>query len=141
VIRSAVMGGAVIAAASLAAAGGVAAEAHFAGPGQPTVKRVSPMRVAVNRTITIRGTGFSAIRRRNTVIIKGAAGRLSLAKPIAASATKLVVRIPSAAERILTQNPAGGAPTRVSLRVVTSRYGKVSIQRHSPILVSAVDGG
>ncbi|MGI8845605.1 MAG: IPT/TIG domain-containing protein [Thermoleophilaceae bacterium] len=95
------------------------------------------MRVSVNRTITIRGTGFSAVRRRNTVILKGAAGRLSFAKPLTASSTTLVVRIPTAAERILTQKSAGGVPTRVSLRVVTSRYGKVSIRRHSPILVSA----
>jgi len=135
---TALTGGVAITVSSLAAAGGVAATAESGATAQSTITRVSPMRAKISRTITIRGTGFSAIRKRNTVILKGAGGRLSLAKPISASGTKLVVRIPFAAERLLTRHPAGGAPTRVSLRVITSRYGKASIKRHSPVLVSAL---
>lgn len=134
---TALIGGVAVAVSSLATGGG-AAMAHPEGTAQSTITRVSPMRATISRTITIRGTGFSAIRKRNTVIFKGAGGRLSLAKPISASGTKLVVRIPFAAERILTRHPAGGAPTRVSLRVITSRYGKASIKRHSPVLVSSL---
>ncbi len=128
---------AAITAAGLAGTGGV--EAKSTSAAQPTVKRVSPMRVKVGRTITIRGTGFSSSRKRNTIIFKGAAGRSTFGKPSRASRTKLVVKVPAVAERILTKTPAGGAPTRVSIKVVTSRFGKTSIKRHSPVVVSAVN--
>lgn len=126
-----------ITAASLAASGAVDAKDTSENAAQPTISRVSPMRVTVGHTITIRGAGFSSSRTRNTIILKGAAGRSTFAKPSRASSTKLVVTVPAAAELILTKKAAAGVPTRVSLRVVAKRYGKVSIRRHSPIVVSA----
>lgn len=107
----------------------------------PTIKLVSPMRVRVGRTITIRGKGFSRSRKRNTVLFKSRNGRSAFAKASRASSTKLVVRIPAAAERLLTLSAGKGVATRLTLRVVTSRYGKASKRRHSPVVFSALATG
>ena len=47
----------------------------------PTIKNVSPMRVAVGRTITIRGKNFSSSRRKNTVVFRSPGKRTAFAKP------------------------------------------------------------
>ena len=108
----------------------------------PTIKLVSPMRVRVGRTITIRGKGFSRSRKRNTVLFKSRqGGRSAFAKASRASRTKLVVRIPASAERLLTLSAGKGVATRLTLRVVTSRYGKASKRRHSPVVFSALSTG
>ncbi len=107
----------------------------------PTIKLVSPMRVRVGRTITIRGKGFSRSRKRNTVLFKSRSGRSAFAKASRASSTKLVVRIPASAERLLTLSAGKGVATRLTLRVVTSRYGKASKRRQSPVVFSALASG
>ena len=104
----------------------------------PTVKLVSPMRVAVGRTITIRGKNFSSIRRRNTVGFRGPGKRYAFAKPRRASRTKLVVKVPGSVERLLRKSGTKRMPTRFSLRVITrKRYGKLTTRRRSPVIVSA----
>jgi len=109
-----------------------------------TIKLVSPMRVKVGRTITIRGTSFSSSRRRNTIIFRSPSKRTAFAKPRRAGHRKLVVRVPASIERLLTNKDAKGvgSPTRFGLRVLVGRkYGKASKRRNSPMVVSSLRGG
>ena len=109
-----------------------------------TIKLVSPMRVLVGDTVTIRGTGFSSTTRRNTVIFTAPNKRTAFAKPRRASGRKLVVRIPGSVERLLTNEDDKGVgnPTRFRIRVVVGKsYGKVSPRRNSPVIVSALKSG
>lgn len=102
-----------------------------------TIKRVSPMRVKVGKTITLRGTRFSSRRKRNTVVFRGANGRSAFAKPVRASRSKIVVKVPGSVERLLTKKGTKRMPTRFKLRVIVYRkYGKLSARRHSPVIVS-----
>jgi hypothetical protein len=117
--------------------GQAAPTAHTAAA-KPTITRVSPMRVRVGRTITVRGTNFSSSPRANKVIFKAKNGRVAIGRVKRASHTKLVLAVPASAERILTVKASLGMPTRAYLRVVTHRYGKRSRLRHSPVLVSAL---
>ena len=105
----------------------------------PTIKLVSPMRVAVGRTITIRGKNFSSSRRKNTVVFRSPGKRNAFAKPKRASRTKLVVKVPGSVERLLKKSGTKRIATRFSLRVVTKRYGKLTPRRRSPVIVSATE--
>ncbi|HYI37279.1 MAG TPA: IPT/TIG domain-containing protein [Thermoleophilaceae bacterium] len=102
---------------------------------KPAIKRVTPMRATVGKTLTIRGTNFSKSRRRNTVLFI-AGKRQAFAKPRRASRKKLVVKIPGSVENLLDKAKRRGA-TRLKLRVVTKRYGKKTTLRLSPIVLSA----
>ena len=127
--------------AGLGTAVAVPAAAQAKTSSKPTITRVSPMRVKVGRTITIRGRNFSSSRKRNTVLFRGTAGRSALGKVTRASSTKLVLKVPASVERILTQKSSSGVPTRIKLRVVAKRYGVLSVLRHSPVVVSALKSG
>lgn len=125
---------------ALAALAG-AAGATPASAAKSEIDLVSPMRVTVGKTLTIRGTGFSAKRKRNTVLFVAPNKRTAFAKPRRAGRRKLVVRVPGSVERLLN-NADGedvGNPTRFGIRVVVDRkYGKRTIRRHSPLVVSAL---
>ena len=101
----------------------------------PTVKRVTPMRLKVGDTLTLRGRNFSSRRTRNTVVFRAPNGRSAFAKPARASSRKLVVRVPAAVARIL-----GPGPTRVRLRVLSGGFGSFTPRRLSPVLVPAGRG-
>ena len=103
----------------------------------PTITKVSPMRVAVGSTLTIRGKNFSPKRKKNTVIFRAGNGRTAFAKPRRASRRKLVVRIPPAVARLLAVKSGKPSPTRVKLRVLAGKFGKFTTKRLSPVVVSS----
>jgi IPT/TIG domain len=130
----------IVAAASVAViptSAEAAPRAHAAAT-KPTITRVSPMRVKVGRTITVRGKHFSRRRTRDKVLFRAKNGRSAIASVKRASGSKLVLKVPAAAEQILTKKSSKGVPTRIYLRVVTNRYGKLSSLRHSPVVVSSL---
>ena len=129
--------------ALLVLAGG-AVPAQAATQKTSQIKLVSPMRVVVGKTITIRGAHFSSSRRSNTVIFRSANGRSAFAKPRRAGANRLVVRVPGSVERLLVNRDSKGvgSPTRLRIRVlVRRRYGTLSKRRNSPVVVSALKSG
>ncbi len=94
------------------------ASAAKKGP-KPQITRVTPMRISVGNVLVIRGRHFRSPAKRNTVIFRAGNGRTAFAKPRRASATKLVVRVPAAAARLLTveeQPPAAHAPQAARAR-------------------------
>lgn len=128
---------------------GISAEqapaAHAAAKkAKPVISLVSPMRVTVGKKVVIRGRGFSAVRKRNTVIFVAPNKRSAFAKPRRAGARKLVVRVPGSVERLLNNEDGKGVgdPTRFRIRVVVGRkYGTRSRRRNSPVVVSALRTG
>jgi hypothetical protein len=103
----------------------------------PKVNLVSPMRVKVGGTLTIRGKGFSARKKRNTVIFRAPNGRSAFAKPIRAGRRKLILRVPSSLQAMLTKQSGGKpAPTRFQLRVLSGSFSKYTSKRVSPLVVS-----
>jgi IPT/TIG domain-containing protein len=118
-----------------------AADAKKRAKPRPTVTRVTPMRIVVGKKITIRGKHFSTSRRRNTVAFRSPRGRYAFAKPTKASSRKLVVKVPSSVERLLTKKGTKRLATRFKIRVVTKRYGKLTSRRHSPVVVSSLGSG
>lgn len=102
---------------------------------RPVITRITPMRVQVGATLTIRGRGFSARRTRNTVVFRASNGRSAFAKPRRASARKLTVRVPPALARIL-----GTKATRIKIRVLAGRFSAFTPRRLSPVVLPSGSG-
>jgi hypothetical protein len=120
----------------------VAVPAALAAPApEPSITRVTPMRVSVGNLLTVRGRHFKARRLRNTVIFRGPDGRTAFAKPRRATTTKLVVRIPAAVSRLLRVSGSRQRPTRLKLRVLSARkFSKFTSRRLSPVVTGVGDG-
>ncbi|HEY8771170.1 MAG TPA: IPT/TIG domain-containing protein, partial [Thermoleophilaceae bacterium] len=103
----------------------------------PSITRVSPMRVGLKGTITIRGKHFSSRRVRNTVIFRAPDGRTAFIKPTRASSRKLVVKVPAAVTRLFSHSGSKQLPTRFKLRVLSGRFSKFTVRRLSPVIVPA----
>jgi hypothetical protein len=121
--------------ASLVVAAGASA-ATTTSATLPVIKRVAPMRLAVGERVTIIGANFKADRRANTVVFRAPSGRSAFAKPVRASRTRLVVKVPAVTARLLTTKAAQTRPTRFKLRVLAGKFSKWTPRRLSPVLVS-----
>jgi hypothetical protein len=112
------------------------------GP-KPQITRVTPMRISVGNTLTIRGRHFKGKAKSNTVIFRSSNGRTAFAKPSRASATKLVVKVPAAVARLLTVKNSRQRPTRLKLRVLAGKFSDYTSRRLSPVVtgVGSSDGG
>jgi hypothetical protein len=102
----------------------------------PQITKVSPMRVSVGKTLTIRGRHFKSKRSRNTVIFRNSAGRTVFAKPRRASTTKLVVVVPAGAVKLIARAAGQPKPTRMKLRVLAGKFSKWTSRRFSPVVVA-----
>jgi hypothetical protein len=116
-----------------------AALAKKSGP-KPKITRVSPMRISVGKVLTIRGTHFKPSRKGNTIIFRSNSGRTAFAKPIRASSTKLVVRVPAAVARLLSVKSSQQRPTRMKLRVLAGKFSEYTSRRLSPVVTGVGDG-
>jgi hypothetical protein len=103
---------------------------------KPKITRVTPMRISVGATLTIRGKNFKPERAANTVIFRAPNGRSAFAKPRRASRGKLVVVVPGAASRLLG-GPNGDRPTRLKLRVLAGKkFSAFTPRRLSPVVTA-----
>jgi hypothetical protein len=113
---------------------------RLSGP-RPVITSVAPMRVSVGGLITIRGHNFRPSARGNTLIFRGAGGRTIFGKPIRASRTKLVLRVPPATSRLLTLKNSQQQPTRLQLRALAGNFSHgFTIRRLSPVVVPNSSG-
>jgi hypothetical protein len=134
-----------IALLALTAATLVASPAGAAPAGDdPTITRVTPMRVSVGNRLVIFGKHFKARRKANTVIFRAPDNRTAFVKPRRASRSKLVLRVPESVARLLNVANSRQRPTRLKLRVVSARkMSKYTPRRLSPVVtgVGGSDGG
>jgi hypothetical protein len=124
---------------SALAGGARSARAGKKGP-KPQITRVTPMRISVGNLLTIRGRHFKSKAKSNTVIFRASNGRTAFAKPSRASSTKLVVKVPAAAARLLSVRNSRQRPTRLKLRVLAGKFSDYTSRRLSPV-VTGVGGG
>jgi hypothetical protein len=111
----------------------------FAAPKKgrtPVIKKVAPMRIGVGGKLTIKGRNFKSRRLANTIIFRAPNARSAFAKPIRASRTRLVVRVPGGVRRLLSGNASNPRPTRFKLRVLAGRFSKYTSRRLSPVITS-----
>ncbi len=124
---------------SAANAGASPKASKSAKSAQPTITRVTPMRLRVGATLTIRGKGFKAKPKSNTVIFQSGTGRTAFVKPQRASSKKLVLRVSASVARLLRVANSLQQPTRLKLRVLAGKFSKFTPRRLSPVVTSATD--
>src|SRR5918997_4245922 len=106
----------------------------------PKITRVQPMRISVGGTLTIKGRNFKPARTKNTIIFRSSDGRTAFVKPLRATKTKLVLRVPASVARLLKVSNSRQQPTRLKLRVLAGTFSKFTPKRLSPVVTSAGSG-
>jgi hypothetical protein len=107
---------------------------------EPSITRVTPMRISVGARLTIIGKNFKAKRKANTVIFRAPDGRSAFAKPRRASRRKLVVVVPGAVSRLLGGDLSDPKPTRLKLRVLAGKFSAYTKRRLSPVVTAFGSG-
>src|SRR5215213_6864886 len=129
---------ALVALAALVAAPGAFAKKSAKKP--PAISKVSPMRVKVGGTLTIKGRNFKPKARQNTVIFRASNGRSAFVKPRRASRSKLVLTVTERVARLLTVKSSAQQPTRLKLRVLAGKFSAFTSKRLSPVVVGLSSG-
>jgi IPT/TIG domain len=114
-----------------AAAGTATAEAAKS----PVIKRVTPKRVFVGETMTIRGRNFRTGIGKNTVAFRRKGAKVVLVKAGKSTRKLLRVELPKRLEGILPVVNGTPVPTRLQVRVMSTRFGRRYTSRaNSPIV-------
>jgi IPT/TIG domain len=108
----------------------------------PVVKKVSPLKLHIGDTLTIKGTGFRAGKGgKNTVVFKRSGKPAIFAKSTSSTSTKLTVVVPSKLSSFLSTKKGVAVATRFQLRVLASRFSKsFTSTKLSPIILPKAGG-
>lgn len=90
----------------------------------PTVSKVSPLKLGVGDTLTIKGKGFRTGKSKNTVIFRSSNGRTVFAKAGAATSTRMTIVIPAKLLPYMKKSGNAVVATKFKLRVVSKKLGK-----------------
>lgn len=90
----------------------------------PSVSSVSPKRVAVGGTMTIRGKGFRSGKNRNTVVFQRTGKPAVFVRVASATATRLTFLVPGKLAPFLATKGGAAVPTRFRLRVLSARFAR-----------------
>jgi hypothetical protein len=101
----------------------------------PIVKRVTPKRVFVGETMTIRGRYFRPGIGKNTVAFKRKGAKVVLVRADKSTRKMLKVKLPKRLEKALLVSNGVPVATRLQIRVMSTRFGRRYTSRAvSPIV-------
>jgi IPT/TIG domain-containing protein len=107
----------------------------------PVVKSISPMRLKIGETLTIRGSGFIPGKHKDTVVFMGAGKRVVWVKADKASRKTIKVKLPSKLAALLTSKNGTLQSTRLQIRVIAKKSGRAFTKRgKSPIVSPGLAG-
>jgi hypothetical protein len=90
----------------------------------PVVKRVAPKHVYVGETLTIYGRHFRRGVNKNTVAFKRDGAKAVFVKAEKSTTKLMRVTIPKRVEKVLVVQNGTPTPTRLRIRVLSTRFGK-----------------
>ena len=90
----------------------------------PSVSSISPKRVAIGGTMTVKGKGFRAGKNRNTVVFQRTGKPAIFVRASDATTTKLVVKIPTKLTDFLATKAGAPKATTFRLRILSARFSK-----------------
>ena len=101
----------------------------------PVVKKITPKHVSVGETLTIHGKHFRRGLNKNTVAFKRPGAKAVFVKAEKGTAKLLKVKLPKRLEKVLVVTNGTPTPTRLSIRVISTKFGKrFTSKRLSPIV-------
>lgn len=95
----------------------------------PVIKSVSPLNAKVGDTLTIKGSNFLPGKGKTRVFFMKSGRGSAFAKATSATKTTLKVVVPAQVNKILN-----GKSGRVQLRVLTTKFGNLTITKKSPLV-------
>jgi hypothetical protein len=101
----------------------------------PVVKRVTPKRVFVGETLTIRGKHFRRGVNKNTVAFKRRGAKVVLVAAEKSTTKMMKVTLPKRLEKVLLVQNGTPVPTPLQIRVLSTRFGKRFTSRAKSPLV------
>jgi IPT/TIG domain len=118
-----------------------AAASAASSPKYPTIKSISPMRVAIGSTMTINGAGFRKGKGRNTVVFKRDGHVSVFVKSATSTTTKLDLKVPEKLAAFLATKDKAPVATRFRVRILALRFSKefTSLKR-SPVIKPKATG-
>jgi IPT/TIG domain-containing protein/thrombospondin type 3 repeat protein len=117
----------------------VAKKAHKSSA--PVIKSISPMRIQIGHTLTIRGSGFIKGKHKNTVVFMGAGKRVVWVKADKSSTRTIKVKLPSKLAVLLGNKNGTLQATRLQIRVIARKSGRAFTKRgKSPIVSPGLAG-
>jgi len=93
-------------------------------PRSPVVTKVAPKHVFVGETLTIHGKYFRRGVNKNTVAFKRKGSKAVFVKAEKGTTKLLKVTLPKRLEKVLTVQNGTPVPTRLQIRVLSSKFGK-----------------
>jgi len=90
----------------------------------PVVKRITPKRVFVGETLSIRGHHFRPGVFKNAVAFKRAGAKVVLVRAEKSTKKLIKVKLPKRLEKVLLVQNGTPVPTRLQVRVMSTRFGK-----------------
>jgi Bacterial TSP3 repeat len=105
----------------------------------PTIRRITPLRLAIGAKLTIVGRNFVPGRHRDTVVFLRSGAPAVFLKADTATRTKLTITLTSKLTRFLrVSNTGAKLATRFRLRVLARRFGaRFTSTAHSPVVLPA----
>jgi hypothetical protein len=101
----------------------------------PKITKVTPLKVEVGQTLTIRGSGFIPGANKNTVVFKRDGKAAVFARADSATATRIVLTVPAKVLPFLTGKGGAQAPQTFRLRVLARKFGKAFTSKGlSPVI-------
>lgn len=101
----------------------------------PVVKRITPKHVSVGETLTIHGRHFRRGLNKNTVAFKRSGAKAVFVQAEKGTAKLLKVKLPKRLENVLAVKNGTPIPTRLQIRVLSTKFGKrYTSKRLSPIV-------
>jgi hypothetical protein len=90
----------------------------------PVVTKITPKKVFVGQTLTIRGRNFRRGLNKNTVAFKRPGARVVFVRADKGTKKLLKVTLPKRLEKVLRIQRGTPVPTRLQIRVLSGRFGK-----------------
>src|SRR3954470_23630093 len=102
----------------------------------PVIKSISPMKLKVGEKLTLKGKYFLAGKGKTRVFFVRGHGGAAFAKSDSGSTTKLVVTLPAQLDNVLK-----GKTTRIQIRVLAKKIGKLTAAGKSPLVSPSAGTG
>jgi len=117
-----------------------ASKKKVAKPVYPTISSIAPRKLVVGEKLTIKGAHFLVGKGKNSVAFYRSGKPVVFAKADSATASTIVVTVPTKVASLLASRDGAAVPTQLRLRVIASKMGKTWTKNSRSPVVAPLPG-